>query len=151
MTADNPPQSRFPLVTTAAWLLVAGGLMIVAARLVLPMVGLPGQWLLAAWAVVTCVGFGLLGLVPIVVLDRRMPGGAAYGFMASMLLRLGGCGAVVFIAQAQGAPRAFGYWVAACYVVLLAVEVALVGRYVKAASAPLQATPGPARNSEIDA
>lgn len=122
---------RFPLVGSLGWLALLTVALIVGTRL-LPTLGMAVEHVaLAFWATVICAAAGVASFVLVAVLDRLKPGGAAYGFMLAMVLRIVICGSAVFIAQARGVDAAFGYWVAAMYLVMLGLEVAVVGNYVR--------------------
>ena len=123
--------TRFLLLPAAAALLLLTVVGALVTWFGLPAIGWPGQRGPATLAVVVCGGFGVLALLPVWALDRAMPLGAAYGFMIGILVRMAGCGAAVFIGQANGLPRSFGYWTAGFYLLFLAVEMILIGRYIR--------------------
>jgi len=137
--------TRFPLLPAAAALLILTAIGALSMWFGLPAVGWGAQQLSATLAVLVCGGFGVLALLPVWALDRAMPLGAAYGFMIGILIRLAGCGAAVFIGQANGLPRSFGYWTAGLYLLFLAVELMLIGRYIR------HLKPAPAGDAKLEA
>jgi apolipoprotein N-acyltransferase len=84
----------------------------------------------AALAFAVCGGFALLSLLPIVIMDRRMPAGAAYGFLVGMMIRLIGCAAAVWVGNRMKVGSQFTYWMAGAYLYVLMIELILIGRYV---------------------
>lgn len=132
MDATGTEQPRFPIIASLAVLLGATLVLGGGSWLALVAMGMQGQANWAVWAAAICGGFGLLGLVPVALLDQRMQGGAAFGFLAGMLVRMAGCGAAAIIGTTRmGLPKSFGYWVAGMYLALLVVELVIVSRHVK--------------------
>lgn len=131
---------RFPFSSALLTIALAAAISVVAAWQILPAVGAEAQVAPALTAFAVCGGFGLLALFPVFWLDRRKAGGAAYGFMIGMLLRLVGCSAVYFLLDA-GLDRTFAYWMAGAYLLLLIVELIVVGRYVRRLQTPAASAP----------
>lgn len=129
--ASQTPQ--FPLKASLLVLLAIGVVLAIVAGVGLPAVGMQAMQAPALTAIGLCVTFGLIGLVPVWVMDRRMEHGAAFGFLAGMGIRLIGCAAGFFIFKSymDGAELVFAYWTAGVYFVLLMVELWLVGQYVR--------------------
>jgi NO-binding membrane sensor protein with MHYT domain len=144
---DASPRPGFAWVRALAVMVAMSAAFVAAALFLLPSVGWAGHERDALWAIAVVGGFGVVSMIVIALLDRRMPYGAAYGFMASMVVRMVGCAAAVFVGQRLGMDAAFGLWVAGLYMVYLVAEVALVGQYVKTLVRPA-APPGSDRKGD---
>ena len=99
------------------------------------------QAYLCAGAAGLCFVTGVLGFVPAAIGSRRTPGGAAYGFLVGMIVRMAVCGGVAVAAQYAGgrAGRIFAIWVAIWYLIALAVEVSLLSSHTSRAAAATKA------------
>jgi len=143
MTQNQTP-ARFPLINALLTVAVATGVCTVVAWRGLPLIGADSLADPAVMAFAICGGFGLLALIPVALLDRLMPAGAAYGFMLGMLLRLIGCSVAYFAMNKAGYADSFAYCMAVAYMVLLGVEIAVIGRYIRSIQMPpASRSPGP--------
>lgn len=107
----------------------------------LPMLGAEAVVTPALVALAICGGCGLVALLPVAWLDRRKPGGAAYGFMIGMLVRLVGCsvGYVAVKGHLAGPASTFTYAIAGAYLFVLVVELLIIGRHVRRLQMPVAA------------
>jgi hypothetical protein len=133
---QNQTTTRFPLINALLTVAVATGVCTAAAWRGLPLIGAESLVDPAVMAFAVCGAFGLIALIPVAMLDRLMPAGAAYGFMIGMLLRLIGCSVVYFAMNKTGYPDNFAYCMAVAYLVLLGVEIAVIGRYIRSIQMP---------------
>jgi len=127
---------------------VVSGIGVIAGWQGLPLLGADSWAMPMTIAFAVCGGFGLIALLPVALLDRLMPGGAAYGFMIGMLLRLIGCSVVYFLLNAAY-PDNFAYCMAIAYIVLLGVEIAVIGRYIRDIQLPA-GRPAVGSNAEVN-
>lgn len=141
--ATKPP--AFPLVRA---LLVLGGLSAVlglAAWFGLKALGFAPQAHDAVVTLAVVAPAGMAGLCFVRPLEKKMTGGAAWGFLVGMVIRLPVCAAFVLLAPRlkdsafapQLAPQtnSLALWLAAWYFGLTLVEAAIVGRHVKQTAA----------------
>jgi len=87
-------------------------------------------------AALICGGAGVVGLLPVWVLSKQQPHGAAYGFMAGILFRMFVAGGAVVLAQwvlKLPDARPLSMWIAGWYLIVLVMEVRLVSAHVLAA------------------
>lgn len=141
--ADAAPVP-FPLGRSA---LVLGGLVLVvagAAHVGLSRAGWEGHVAGNLIGAVTCGGGGLLGLLPVWSMSRRDRHGAAWGFMAGILLRMIACGAVIMGLQWGGYAHAgvATFYVGGWYLLVLTAEVKLVSSFLLAHAGPPGMPPG---------
>ncbi len=134
---SSPNIPDFPI---ARALLAVGGVSAVLGLLAwfgMNALGLPAQAHDAAVTLAAVSLAGVAGLLLVRPMEARMPGGAAWGFLAGSLVRLPLCAVFVFAAPrlkwTQGASVAD--WLAGWYVLLTLVEAAIVGRHVKQTAA----------------
>ena len=142
---DNPthdaPQSGaaltaadvFPVVRAAAVIavvtLVVAGLAYAGLRIA----GQPLHADLNLLAAAICGGTGLIALLPVWLGSKQSSHGAAFGFMAGILIRMAVAGGVVMVLTwATDWPHAvdLSYWVAGWYLLVLLVEVKLISSFV---------------------
>lgn len=132
--SDRP--TRFAWPTAAAVLVLTTGSAAAIAAGGLPRLGFAEHADPAALAFAVCGGFALLSLLPIVIMDRRIPAGAAYGFLVGMMIRLIGCAAAVWWGHRMKVGPQFTYWMAGAYLYVLVIELILIGRYVRRIQLP---------------
>lgn len=143
--ADNPTHDApnagapltaadvFPVVRAAA---VIAGVTLVVAGLGYAGLRLAGQPLhadLNLLAAAICGGTGLIALLPVWLGSKQSSHGAAFGFMAGILIRMAVAGGVVMVLTwATDWPHAvdLSYWVAGWYLLILMVEVKLISSFV---------------------
>lgn len=89
----------------------------------------------AIYAGLVCGGAAIIAFIPVWWLSRKSVQGAAMGFMAGMLVRMGLCGlAVILGGRMEGVEQQpWSFWVAGWYMLVLAIEVGMIARYVKQA------------------
>jgi len=145
---DQPQKTHFPLVRAMLSVAVAAGVCAAVSWRGLPWLGAESLAMPATIAFAICGGFGLLALLPVALLDRLMPAGAAYGFMIGMLLRLIGCSIAYIALDRAGYPDSFAYAMAAAYLVLLGVELAVIGPYIRNIQLPA-GRPANRTNAEV--
>lgn len=145
---QNETTTRFPLINAVLTVAVATGVCTAAAWRGLPLIGAQSLADPAVMAFAVCGAFGLLALIPVALMDRLTPAGAAYGFMIGMLLRLIGCSVVYFFMNRAGYPDSFAYCMAVAYMVLLGVEIAVIGRFIRRIQLP--AARNANRSAEVD-
>jgi hypothetical protein len=99
---------------------------------------------LNALAAGLCTVTALLALIPVAALSRAHPHGAAQGFMIGILVRMLTTASVVLVLIWQNweHARAFSYFVAGWYMVVLIIEVKLVSSHALAHSAAGATGPG---------
>jgi len=124
----------FPLLKSILWLV--GTVLLLAMAIAGAMAGLGWSdhvWMNEVGAVV-CGGAGVVGLIPVWVLSKRLPHGAAMGFLVGILFRMAVAGTVVLVVQWSDQPyaRFLSYWIAGWYLVVLTIEVKLVSSHANA-------------------
>lgn len=137
MTTSAPTPPAFPV---AQAMLALGGLSAVlgaGAWFGMHALGRPEQAHDGVLALAVVAGAGVLGLCLVRPLEKKMAGGAAWGFLAGMVIRLPVCAAFIFLAPSMrwGQGPSLTLWVAAWYFGLTMVEAVLVGRHVKKTAA----------------
>ncbi len=136
MTPPSDDRPRFKWITASGVLVLATCAASVILWFGLPAMGATSQQLDATVAVLTCGGFALLSLLPVIIMDRKTPAGAAYGFMIGMLVRLIGCGALALAGDKLGMGERFVLWMAGAYLYVLMIELILISRHVKRIQLP---------------
>jgi len=116
----------FPLFTSLIWLLAAAVLLAVIIASGLLALDRIDQLPAAMAALGLCALLGAIGFLVMGLLSRVVAHGAAMGFMASTGIRLIGCGSIALLVMARGPDTTFVYWLAAMYLILLMIEVAIV-------------------------
>ncbi len=132
--------TRTPAFPVMQALLALVGLSVVLGLMVwfgMNALGQPAQAHDGVLSLAVVAGAGLLGLCLVRPLEKKMVGGAAWGFLAGMLIRLPVCAAFIFLAPSMkwGQGPSLVLWVAGWYFSLTMVEAALVGRHVKKTAA----------------
>lgn len=130
----QPSQAKpFPVVQAMLALGGVSAALGLAAWFGLKAAGSPEQAHDAALSLAVVASAGLLGMCLVRPLEKSMNGGAAWGFLAGMVIRLPLCAAFIYLAPrmkwVQG--PSLTLWVAAWYFGLTMVEAVLVGRHVK--------------------
>jgi len=150
--ADPTTQApRFPLMTSAGLIVVAAGVLDLVALGGLRLAGMANHGPSVNWALAICAGFGVLGLLPAAILDRKMPFGAAYGFMLGMLIRMIGCAAVTFaVLKRDLALPAFTMWMGGAYLAVLLVETSILRWHLRRIPTPAAGAPATAADMEVD-
>jgi len=130
--ASDEPAKEFSLWRSALVMVLAVGLTMIIVNLALRQFGWAAQLDYSNYSALISGGAAIVALVPVWVLSWKSVQGAALGFLAGMLVRMGLCGAAVMIGGGmEGVDHsAWSMWIAGWYVLVLTVEVAIVGRYV---------------------